>query len=596
MADEQKDLGLRLYKRADSLKSKRMSVFDPQWQYISQYFWPDVSDINSEKTEATENWFDRIYDTAPVRAAQTCSVGVRNWVTPSTEPWLNLEPPYNTGRASRGPMNPRLARLSAPKQDMDDQAQDDATRWCAETSNQLLNWFSECNLYSIIQTFNRSACVFGTALMYMEEGKESTFNFEQFKIGTYCIAENEEKVVDTVFRWFKLTARQAMQRFGEDDLPPKMKKAIKAGKWDEEFKFIHCVYPNADRKKDAVGPEGMAFASVYLAEEEKKIVMQGGYEEMPYFCLRWSRWGSENQAWGCSPGFEVLSEARQINYVTQYNDALVELKAYPRVFVPDSLDGNVEMAAGAATVLKSDDMARGVKPEEWMTKGETGEIAEMLARKEKAINEAFFVDVFKALSQLDEKITESTYGAVALLQGEKLDQFTGTFDQYRTEVINPLVRRGIGIAYRNGLLKDPPAALMQPPGNDPKAPAELVVPKITIKSRVTLALSQSKIVGIEKTLQALEPFMQANVQIADNVNWNDLVRVLGRGNGVPEGVFFPLKVVAEKQAQRIKMQQQEMQLKAAEIAAKSAGALGKAPPQFQQKAGDMLDQAGGQAA
>ena len=597
MADDKDDLGKRLFKRADKLRSKRSSVFDPQWQYISQYFWPDVSDINTEKTEATTNWFDRIYDTAPVRASQTCSVGVRNWVTPSTEPWLDLAPPYNlTKQATAAPQsqNPRLNRISKPNQEpADDQGQDEATRWCGEVSGQILNWFSESCLYSTIQTFNRSACVFGTALMFMEEGKETTYNFEQFKVATYCIAENDEKIVDTVFRWFKLTVRQAKQKGFE--LTPKMEKAFKAEKYEEEYKFIHCVYPNADMKKGSVGAEGMAFRSVYLAEDEKKIVMEGGYEEMPYFCLRWSRWGSENQVWGCSPGFEVLSEARQINYVTQYNDALVELKAYPRVFVPDSVDGNVEMAAGAMTILPADDMARGVKPEEWMTKGETQEIAVMLDRKEKAINSAFFVDIFKALGQLEDKITESTYGAIALLQGEKLDQFTGTFDQYRTELINPLVRRAIGIAFRNGLLKDPPQSLMVK-GKDPKAEPELAAPKITIKSRVTLALSQAKIIGTEKTLQMLAPIMEQHPEIADNFNWNQLSRNVGRGNGMAENDFNSLKMVLEKQMQRVKMQQQELELKKAEIAAKSAGQLGKAPPQFQQKAGEMLDMAGNPAA
>ena len=587
MADSK--LGERLYKRADGLRAKRSSVLDPQWQQISQYFWPDMSDINTEKTENTENWFDRIYDTSPVRASATCSVGIRNWVTPSTEPWLDLTPPYNLQKAGTS-LNPRLNRISKPAgEPADDSGMDDATKWTAELSTQILQWFSESSLYSVIQPFNRSACTFGTSLMYMDKGKETTFTFEQFKIGTYCIAENDEKIVDTVFRWFKLTVRQAMQRFGEDDLTPKMKKAIKSEKWDEEYKFIHCVYPNSEKQDGAIGPDGMAFKSIYMAEDEKKIVMEGGYEEMPYFCLRWSRWGSENFVWGCSPGFEVLAEARQINYVTQYNDALVELKAYPRVFVPDSVDGNVEMAAGAATVLKADDMARNVKPEEWMTKGETGEVMEMLARKEKAIDDAFFVSTFKALSQLGDKITESTYGAIALLQGEKLDQFTGTFDQYRTEVINPLVRRAIGIAYRDGLLKDPPQSLMVK-GADPKAEPQLAVPKITIKSRVTLAMSQTKIVGIEKMLTTLEPFMATNPQIADNLDWNQLARIVGRGDGAPEAIFTPLKTTIEKQQQRIKMQQQEMKLKAAEIAAKSAGALGKAPPQFQNKAGEMLDQ------
>ena len=596
MAEASNSLGMRLFKRADKLREKRRAVFDNQVQQIYQYFWPDLSDINTEKTESTQNYFDRIYDSASVRASQTCSVGVRNWVTPSTEPWLDLSPPYNlTKQTQAAPsQNPRINRISKPPSDpVDDQGQDDATRWTAETGSQLLNWFSESNFYSVVQPFNRAACSAGTALMYMDEGKETVYNFEHFKFGTYCIAENEEKIVDTVFRWFNLTVRQANQRGFE--LTPKMAKALKAEKFDEEFKFIHCVFPNADKLKGAVGAEGMAFKSVYLEEETKQIVSEGGYEEMPYFCLRWSRWGDERQVWGCSPGFEVLAEARQINYVTQYNDALVELKAYPRVFVPDSVDGNVEMASGAATILKADDMARGVEPKEWLTGGDTQEIALMLDRKEKAINSAFFVDIFKALSQLEEKITESTYGAIALLQGEKLDQFTGTFDQYRTELINPLVRRAIGIAYRNGLLKDPPQSLMVQ-GKDPKSEPELAAPKITIKSRVTLALSQAKIVGTEKTLQMLAPLMEQRPEIADNFNWNQLSRNVGRGNGMAENDFLPLKTVLEKQEQRVKMQKQEMALKAAEIAAKSAGALGKAPPQFQGKAGEMLDMAGQPAA
>jgi hypothetical protein len=215
----------------------------------------------------------------------------------------------------------------------------------------------------------------------------------------------------------------------------------------------------------------------------------------------------------------------------------------------------------------------------------------MIEKTEKDINEAFFVDIFKALSQLKEKITESTYGAIALLQGETMEQFTGTFDQYRTELINPLVRRGIGISYRAGLLKDPPQALMVRPGNDPRAQPQLAAPKVNIKSRVTLALSQYKIAGIEKTLQTLQPFLESVPEISDNFDKNALPRVLARGNGVDESILLPLKLTLDQQAQRAQMKKQELALRAAEVAAKSAGALGKAPEKFKNTAGSFLDQA-----
>lgn len=600
-AQDQK-LGEKLFRRADKLRTKRDSVFSPQWQQLSQYFWPDVSDINTEKTESTENWFDRIYETTAIRAAATCSIGVRNWVTPSTEPWLDLAPPYNlTKRSGSGAtsMNPRIARISSPQApQVDDNGMDDATRWCKETATQLLQELSASPFYAVVQPFNRSACTFGTALMLCEEGKQTLFRFEQFKIGTYCIAENDEKIVDTVFRWFKLTVRQAVQRFcpqGEDgeydvsNLPEKIRKRWEAEKFDEEFKFIHCVFPNDEMRAGAIGPEGMAFASVYLAEEGKHVVKQDGYEEMPYFALRWSRWGSENEVWGCSPAFECLADARQLNAVEQYDDALVELLAYPRVFVPDSLDGNVEMASGAATVIRAEDMAKGIVPKEWLTQGSRQDIAEKQAKKAKAINDAFFVDVFKALSELESKITESTYGAIALLKGEKADQFTGTFDQYRTEMINPLVLRMLGIMQRSGRLKDPPQSLMVQPDDDPKAAPELAAPRIAIKSRVTAALNEFKNLGLQKTVELWGPIIEQKPELWDNLNGDQAFRRSGMDNGMPMSDFRPLKEVAALREQRQKMVAQQNALANAEQAASAAGKLGKAPPKFQDAAGSMLE-------
>jgi len=594
MPDTPDPLGLKLFKRADKLRRARNSRFDSDWQQLSQYFWPDMSDINTDKTE-DEDWFQRIFSSLPLRASQTCANGVRNWVTPSTDPWLGMSPPYNLP-AMGGSTNPRLNRLSRPSSmDVDDTGKDEATRWCDDAASQLLEWFSECNFYSVVQPFNRSGATFGTALMFMEEGKETTFNFEQFKVGTYCIAENDQKIVDTVFRWFKLSVRQAAQKFGVEMLTEQMREALKKGDFDREFKFIHCAYPNDEFRQGAIGTDGMAFASVYLHEDTKKTVSRGGFEEMPYFCLRWSRWGTENQVWGCSPAYEVLSDARSINSYVQNYIALVEQKAFPRVIAPDSVYGEVEQASGGVTVVKAEDMARGVLPKEWMTEGEPKELVELINMTRDDINEAFFVNIFKALSQLKEKITESTYGAIALLQGENLDQFTGTFDQYRTELINPLVRRGIGIAYRAGLLKDPPQSLYVRPGNDPRAEPELVAPKVSIKSRVSLALSQAKVVGTEKTLQMLTPVMAERPEIGDNLNWNNITRDVGRGNGMPESDFVPLKVTLQTQAERAKMKKQELALRAAEIAAKSAGALGKAPPKFTEAAGSLLDQANPQS-
>ncbi len=579
MADDSTDLGEALYKRAMTLHGERTSVFDSQWQILSQYNWPDVSDINTQKTESTTGWFDRIYDSTAIRSAATCSIGVRNWVTPSTDPWLSLSPPGNLPGAVQKTGNARIDRLM-PMSD-NDEAMDEATRWLAQEAEDFLHDLSSSNFYSTIQPFNRGACVFGTALLFMEEGKAETFKFEQFKVGTFVIAENDQKIVDTVVRWFKLTVRQAKQKFGAENLPKKMQQDLAEKRFDTKYVFLHHCFPNEDFRAGALGREGMAFASVYQAEVDKTIVSQGGYEEMPYFCLRWTRWGTDDQAYGCSPAFETLVEARQLNFVTQFKDALVELKAFPRFITPDSLDGEIKLAAGAETIVDGDDMARGVMPKEWMTQGDLTDTDNMIAEKKKAIEEAFFVDIFRMFDQLEGKQQRTAY-EIAQRLGEKLDKFTGTFDQYVTELINPLVRRGIGIRMRAGKSRPAPESLLVVPENDPKAPPQLAVPKIQIKSRVTLAIKALRNAALQNMISTWAPVLEAHPELWDNVSGDSAFRNSGRNFGIDEKDFRPMKQVIDIRDARAQQMQEE---RAAELAQKMGGTvadLGKAPQPIQQ--------------
>ena len=588
------DLGQKLWKRAEKLQEKRRYIFDVAWQQISQYFLPDMSDINTTKTEGVTGWFDRIYDSAPIRAAATCSIGVRNWVTPATEQWLGLAVPNNLVKLPQVGSG-RMKRLMAQASDeVDDQGRDDATRWCDGTAEQISTDLSSSNFYSVVQPFNRGACIFGTALMFCEEGKDQLYRFEQFKVGTFAIAENDQKLIDTVFRWYKLTVRQAIQRFCQQDdtgkpdlsqMPKKIAESWEREKYDETFEFLHCVFPNPDFKAGAIGPAGMPVASYTIACEEKKIIQSGGYEEMPYFCLRWSRWGTDDQPYGCSPAFECLPEARQLNYVVQNWDALVELKAFPRLLYPDNLDGNIQLAAGSVTVYQAD--KPNAKPEEWMTQGSEMSLEEMVNRKQKAIDEAFFVDIFKMFDQLEGKQQRTAY-EIAQRIGEKLDKFTGTFDQYVTELINPLVRRLLGIALRAGrLVQAPPSLMVQ---KDPKAQPELALPKVVVNSRVTLALKSLQNAGLQRTLETWAPLFPMRPDILDNLNMDVAFRRSGRNDAMSDKDFVPWDQLIKLRQQRAQQQAQERAMAMAEQGAKAAGNLGKAPPQMQEA---MAAQAGG---
>ena len=56
---------------------------------------------------------------------------------------------------------------------------------------------------------------FGTAAMFIEEDDDDLIKFSTRHINEVFIAENDKGRIDTIFRRFKISARAAIQKFGE---------------------------------------------------------------------------------------------------------------------------------------------------------------------------------------------------------------------------------------------------------------------------------------------------------------------------------------------------------------------------------------------
>ena len=71
--------------------------------------------------------------------------------------------------------------------------------------------------------------------------------FSSRHIAEVTVAEDANGKVDTVYRKFKITARAAAQRFGEENLPTQMVKDLKNDP-HKEHDLIHVVYPRGKQK------------------------------------------------------------------------------------------------------------------------------------------------------------------------------------------------------------------------------------------------------------------------------------------------------------------------------------------------------------
>lgn len=550
--------------RFQDLKGKRSGIWDPSWQYITNYTLPQMSNVNTQKTEGIVGWTDRLYDTTAIQAAQICRAGQLNWLTPAAEPWAAYEPP-------------EFLNVEGKEDDKDEAAQ-----WLSVATDMTMRELARSNFYAMVSMDYLQCCTAGTGILFCEEGKKNALNFRQFVPWSLTIEEDDEGIVDTVRREFKLTTRQAMQWFGPEALKDtKIAKAFESSRQhSKQWDFIHAVFPREDSKRVKSRMDGpmKAIASVYISLDDQVCVSVSGYDEMPYMVSRFDKWGTDSP-WGYSPAFLVLPEVRQMNYVSQYRDALAELKAYPRFLYPDSLEGDVDLRAGGITTINADEMARGIFPKEWMTVGDDRAAEDDMNRKADAINKAYYVNMFTMLEQLADK--KMTAYEISQRLGEKLEQFTPVFYRRIGEFLNPLLKRVFGILYRQGKFGQAPNALLvQNPGD--KYP-RLAMPEIAITSRVSLALKALQNQGIVNTLQVLEPLAAARPEILDNFNLDTMAREMARNYGVPPDLLMPLKKMAGIRQQRQAAMQTQQAIETAQGAAKVGADLEKSPEALKQQ-------------
>jgi hypothetical protein len=556
--------------RFEKLESTRKQVFDSVWQTLSQYNLPNLSDINETKTEDSTGWMDRIFDTTAIEAARTCTTGQCNWAIPSAEPWFQWSPPDEL--------------------DLDDD--DEANRWCGICTDIALKELARSNYYRVSGMQIKSRTVFGTGHMHIEEGIDSLLNCTARKIGTYCVALNDDGIVDTVYSKFKLTARVAAQKFGEENLGGKVKKALeqKDGKGlDTEFWFLHVIRPRGEMDRDPrkIDAANKPIASLYIQFDDKFVCKEGGYDEMPDSVTRFDEWGSETP-WGYSPAFETLPNARQLNYIVRFQDAQYELRANPRILTPATLFGQIDLRPGGVTPYDPN-VANGAKPEEWMTEADVHSTEESAEKKRMAVNRLYYVDVFRALASMMEQYKKPpTAYQVQQVLGERLEQLSPMFGRLITEKCGPDLKRVFGILFRAGKFPRAPRSMIVP-GPDGRS-GRLAMPEITYTSRLALAL---KALQNRATLDTFELLtnVATNMQrpdVLDSFDLDHAIRGFAINQGMSPRYIRPMQDVLKLRKARADQMQKQQSLEATEKLAGAAGKLGKAPQKLQDAVSDQI--------
>ena len=519
-------------KRLDKLEADR-GTWESHWQEILDYVMPRKAEITFLRSRG-EKRTEVLFDSTAITANNLLAASLQGTLTSPSLPWFSLK-----------------------LRDDDANKVRDIQIWLEDTARRMYAVFNESNFNTEVHEMYLDLCSVGTSAIFVEEANEGFLqgglHFNTLHIAEYFIQENSTGRVDTLYRKYKMTARQAVQEFGEDNVGTKIKEALKA-KPDTQFNFIHAVEPTADYER-ATGKAKtkLPFHSCHVCFEDKMVVRTGGYNEFPYLVPRWSK--ATGEIFGRSPSYNALPDIKTLNKAVE-----IGLKAWAKAIDPpllvtdDGVIGRVRMTPAGITVVRSD---TAIKPLQIGSNWQITDLKENQLRT--AIRQAYYSDQLQLQEGPQMTATE------VQVRYELMQRLLGpTLGRFQTEFLNPLIERVFGIMMRADALMPRPEAM-----SGMNMDIEYVGP---------LARSQrmEEAIAVERLYQLAMQVVQVDPTVMDVINHEQAIRMRATLLGVPKTVLRGEDEVAEIREQRAAAQQQAQEQAMAQQQADTALSQGKA--------------------
>lgn len=171
-------------------------------------------------------------------------------------------------------------------------------------------YMPRANFTAQIYQHFKSLGAYGTGATFIDElYGEYGIRYRNIHLSEIYFAENHQGLIDTAYRCFQMTARQAVQKWG-DGVSEKVREAATKNP-EQTFEFVHCVKPRKNPDIERRDFKGMVFAAYYIEREGKRLLDEQGYNTFPYPASRYEQ--AAGEVYGRSPAMDVLPAIKTLN-------------------------------------------------------------------------------------------------------------------------------------------------------------------------------------------------------------------------------------------------------------------------------------------
>ena len=504
------------------------NVFGAQWEEVSELILP-----TSRNTFYYGSWnfpgqkkTDRQIDTSGALALSRFVAILDSLLTPRNMMWHSLQ------ASNKYLMKQRSVRL-----------------WFEEVNNLLFYYryhptanFSaqNCNHWQGLGAFGN-----GNLLIDKYEGADGFvgLRYLELPLGEMYWRENHQKQIDGFIRHFRLTAQQAISKFGVENLGEIVKTKADA-KDQYPLEFLHRVCPRDDYEPGRLDKKGKIYASYYISVIDRKLIREEGYTSFPIAASRYEQ--TPNETYGRSPAMMVLPTLKTLNAIKK--DYLTQAhRAGEGVYLTTD-DGIVDFTVRPGSMNKGALNSEGQRLVDILPTGEIQITKEMMEGETKIVDAAFLVDLFKILLG-DPKIFTATQ--IVEMMSQRGILIAPTVGRQQSEYLGNMIPRELDVLSSNRLLPPLPPVMREAVGEY----------HIAYASPLVRDMKAQEIAGFQRTVEIATTISQStgDPSIMDVFDFPVSLKDIASQQFVPEPWMSSPERLAMLQKKRADAQQRAEQ-------------------------------------
>ena len=508
-----------------------------EWQEIRRYVLYGADTFNTNYHAKRPNSPD-VYDSTAADAHSRLVSSFQGYVTPPSMAWFDL-------------------RLSDPTVNITHAMKS----WLQLVQRILLDTLAAGDFYQRSLEMYGDIVAYGTGVFYTEgEGSKRGVRYRSIPLRECFVARDAYGALNTLHRKFMMTSRQLMGRFPEFKDEKFLKTAAKYP--HQKWEVIHVVTARENAK--GKGRKRKPFASYYILVDGKKMIDEGGYDEMPYQTPRWEVVSGEE--YGRSISQKALPDIRMANEIAKVNLKAAQKAIDPPFALPYDtfLSPDINLGPGGANWYDSTIANAGFVPLVSGASPQSGlAVLEWYTNK---ILRMYMSDLLQETKTAEMSATESHQNMEA-----RMRQNAPEFGRLTNEFLNQLIVRSFNIQARQG--------------NIPEPPEDMGKLEIVYESPLAQSQKAQKLGSIERMLQFLPALAQINPEVLDNIDPDDAAQEVAEYMGVPKKIMRDPKEIQQIREARQQQQQEQQQLQAAEQAGSAYESAAKGDAAMAQVAG-----------